>query len=512
MNKYPHGLAGGRIGIERESLRTLDSGILTRTRHPASLGSVYTHPNITIDYGEALLELVTDAQNSPEAVYQQLLALHQYTAQHLNGEQLWPVSMPCRLPENPEHIEIGYFGTSNSGKIKRLYRIGLSYRYGRPMQMIAGVHFNYSPPEALWPILAAQDRQPLSQQYKDVRFMAMLRNIQRTGWLICHLFGASPAVDDSFAPARNTLDSLHPHTLGWKDAATLRMSQLGYQNKTDFTVSFNCLAEYIRDLTAAVTTPAPRFEYLGQKNRAGEYQQISTHILQIANEYYSAARPKQPVQDGELPLIALQKRGIAYIELRLLDANPYDPCGISQAQIRFLEAYMLWCLLTPVHDFTISDYNELNYNRLRSACCGRKSQTLQDRGTPRLSTEWADAILTDMLAIASQLDSGSGGQRYSAAVQEQIDANAGRSRRLPERVHADLSGQEFLDWAINLQTLHRPTLDAPLDPAQQRQLDALRDASIADFKTIEKNAVEQIPFDDYLAHYFDPLHNIGAKP
>lgn len=499
-------LFGGNIGIERETLRTTANAELAATRHPEALGHVYTHPNITIDYGEALLEFVTDPHQNPQSAYQQLLHLHQFSAQHIGDERLWAPSMPCRLPENPEHIDIGYFGESNGGKLRRLYRTGLAYRYGRPMQMIAGVHFNYSPPPALWQALADSEGTALTDDWKNARHMAMLRNIQRHGWLICHLFGASPAVDESFQPAQNVLDRLHRRSLYWRNATTLRMSQLGYQNKVDFSVSFNCLDEYIRDLAAAVLTPAPKYEYFGLKDPAGNYRQISTHILQIANEYYSAARPKQPLKKGELPIIALHNRGIAYVELRLLDSNPYDPAGISLAQIRFLECFMLWCLLNPAAPFDTADYNEANHNRLRSACCGLSADFHLFRQRRKTAArDWADEILQSLLAIAANLDKAAGGDDYQSAMQAQIDANRGLAPRLPEQVQQDLATQEFLDWGAALQNRHQNALSAPIPANIAAQLRRQSAQSLQDFAAIEAQAARQIGFDDYLAHYFDPL-------
>lgn len=499
-------LARGRIGIERETLRTTDTAHLATTRHPESLGNVYTHPNITIDYAEALLELVTDAHHSPEAVYQQLLDLHRYTAQNIGMEKLWSVSMPCRLPQDSNSIEIGHFGTSNSGKIKRLYRVGLSHRYGRPMQMIAGVHFNYSPPDAIWKPLAAQTGEKPTQAYKDRRYMNMLRNLQRHGWLICHLFGASTATDTSFAPAHGTLDSFTAQTLGWRGATSLRMSSLGYQNKVDFTVSFNHLDQYIYDLATAVTTPAPAYEYLGLKDKSGDYQQINTHILQIANEYYTAARPKQPPKTGESPLLALNERGIAYIELRLLDTNPYDPCGISLEQIHFLETYLLWALITPAAEFTHRDYNELNHNRLRTACCGVEGDLpLFDRGKRRVAKDWAAEILHQLEPIATALDEQNHTKAYRSALQNQIAANVGKTPRLPQKVKAELSTQEFIEWAQYWQSVHETVLHEPLTASTQKQLNYLRDQSLAEFARIEKEAERQIPFQQYLDNYFAPI-------
>lgn len=506
-------LSGGNIGIERETLRTDADGHLAGTRHPEALGNVYTHPNITIDYGEALLELVTDPHTSPQDAYGQLLQLHQFSAQNIGAEKLWPASMPCRLPENPERIEIGYFGQSNGAKLKRLYRVGLSYRYGRAMQMIAGVHFNYSPPETLWAALAGQDGTADTGEWRNARYMGMIRNIQRHSWLICHLFGASPACDHSFQPAQNILSRLHEHSLAWHNATTLRMSQLGYQNKVDFSVSFNRIDEYIRDLGAAVLTPAPVYEYLGQRDPAGEYRQISTNILQIANEYYSGARPKQPVKKGELPVSALKARGIAYVELRLLDNNPYDPAGVSLEQIHFLESFMLWCLLKEAPIFGNADYNEANHNRLRTACMGiSEGFSLFKNGRKITARDWADGILQEILQVAHQLEACAGMAGYCAAVSAQIRANRGEDMRLPERVHHELRDKEFLEWAMALSAKHAAVLQQPLAAATEARLAAQSGQSLRDFAAIEAQAAGEIPFDDYLAGYFKPLYEALEYP
>ena len=512
MNIETLPLSGGNIGIERESLRTTADGHLARTRHPEALGNVYTHPNITIDYGEALLELVTDPHQSPKAVYQQLLELHQFSAQNIGEERMWAASMPCCLPDNPEHIEIGYFGQSNGAKLKRLYRVGLSYRYGRTMQMIAGVHFNYSPPESLWAALADQEGVEPTDDWRNERYMGMIRNIQRHGWLICHLFGTAPACDHSFQPAQNVLDRLHEQSFTWKNATTLRMSQLGYQNKVDFSVSFNHLNEYVRDLGAAVLTPAPVYEYLGLRGPAGSYRQISTNILQIANEYYSGARPKQVMKKGELPISALSARGIAYVELRLLDNNPYDPAGISLEQIHFLESFMLWCLLKDSPAFTTADYNEANHNRLRTACLGlSEGFSLFKNGRSISAQDWANDILHEILPITERLDQSSDNSGYREAVQSQIRANSGETLRLPQRVQAEMADQEFLPWAMALTAQHLATLKQPLPQDVQAKLEAQSQQSLQEFAEIEAKAADEIPFDDYLANYFNPLHECLAK-
>ena len=498
-------LAHGNLGIERETLRTNPDATLARTPHPQALGSAYTHPNITTDYAETLLELVTDPQPSPDAAYEQLLALHRYCAQNIGNEQLWPGSMPCILPENSDDIAIGYYGSSNGGKMRRLYREGLGHRYGKTMQMIAGIHFNYSPPAALWAQLAARDGETADQDYINRRYMGALRAINRHAWLINYLYGASPAVHDSFAPARSVLDPLAPHTLGWTGATSLRMSDLGYQNKTAFTVSFNDLATYTRDLASAVATPAPRFEHIGLYNPDGSRKQISTHILQIANEYYTSARPKQPLKSGELPILALAKRGIAYIELRLLDCNPEDPCGVSRDQLRVLETFMLWTILNPEGAQNHASRDENAHNRLRTACCGLGEHfTLKQKQRDRPVQDAALELLRAMQPVAARLDAERGESASSAALATLI-AEVGERRHLPYRAHAG-NLQSFLDYHLAWRERHRAALHAPLAAELEQSLRQQAAASLD--KQRAKEAEPQPDFESWLENHFAPLQEL----
>ena len=145
--------------------------------------------------------------------------------------------------------------------MKTLYRHGLGIRYGRSMQAIAGVHFNYSFPAQLWEALEAvdQSRQP-RQSFISENYFALLRNYRRYGWLILYLFGTSPAVSKSFFAGRDCqMPSLDADTLYEPFATSLRMSDIGYRNKTQaaVSVSVNSLEEYVRDLSRAISTPYP---------------------------------------------------------------------------------------------------------------------------------------------------------------------------------------------------------------------------------------------------------------
>ncbi len=134
-------------GIEKEGLRVRPDGMLSDTPHPPGLGSALTHPRITTDFSESQLELITGVHPHVDGCLAELTELHQVVYRHLGDELLWCASMPCKLPADDE-IPLGRYGSSNVGRLKTAYRQGLAHRYGRRMQTISGIHYNFSLPEA----------------------------------------------------------------------------------------------------------------------------------------------------------------------------------------------------------------------------------------------------------------------------------------------------------------------------------------------------------------------------
>ena len=43
--------------------------------------------------------------------------------------------------------------------------------------------------------------------------------------------------------------------------------------------------------------------------------------------------------------MALRRGGIEYVEIRSLDLNIFDPAGINQNTMRFMEAFLIYCML-----------------------------------------------------------------------------------------------------------------------------------------------------------------------
>ncbi|CAH1043932.1 glutamate--cysteine ligase [Halomonas sp. TD01] len=413
-----------RRGLEKEGLRVDANGHIAQTPHPHALGSKLTHPHITTDYSEALLEYITPVYSEPREALAFLSDLHTFTYHHLENEWIWPGSMPSRLSGN-DSVPIADYGSSNVGTMKHVYRKGLDVRYGRIMQAIAGVHYNVSLPDDMWHALRELEKAtniPFND-YRSTRYFGMIRHFRRHSWLLLYLFGASPAIDKSFLPTGKVPEKLQPlsdDTYYAPYATTLRMSDLGYQNKvqSQLKICFNSLSNYVNTLRHAISTPWPDYEKLGVKN-GEEWQQLNANILQIENEYYSDIRPKRVAKHNETPSQALEARGVEYIEVRCLDLNPFDPLGVTEAQMRFVDTFLMWCLLSDSPWISDEECDRLDDNRRFVVERGRDpALSLVHNGKATSVQEWGEQIFAEMAEVARLLDAVEEGVPHAAALDE----------------------------------------------------------------------------------------------
>lgn len=396
-------------GIEKESLRITPDGYLSQAEHPKALGSALTHPSITTDYSEALIELITPASQSLDDVLSCLTGLHQFTYQHIGDELLWATSMPCMLTSESD-IPIAYYGRSHIGRMKYLYRVGLANRYGKMMQTISGVHYNFSVATDFWPLYQTllQDNQLSLQDFISHHYFVLLRNYHRISWLIPYLFGASPAMCKSFVKGRQ--HQLEPfddgHSLYLPNATSLRMSDLGYQNTTQqhLNISYNGLQQYVEGLREAIATPDESFSRMGVKS-GDEYLQLNSNVLQIENEYYSSIRPKRVTRSLEKPSSALLARGVEYVELRALDVDPFAPNGVGKTQARFVELFLLYCLLQSDQPISAEEEAQCRHNMHQVVLRGREQGlALQRDGQSITLQSWALQLMDEMQPLAQLLD------------------------------------------------------------------------------------------------------------
>jgi glutamate--cysteine ligase len=487
---------GLRRGVEKESLRATPNGSLALTPHPPALGSALTHPHITTDFSESQLELITGVHASAEACLEELERIHQFVYRNIGDEILWCASMPCNLPAD-DAIPIGRYGSSNSGRLKTVYRNGLAWRYGPRMQTISGIHYNFSLPGM-----------------NNESHFALIRNFRRISWLPIYLFGASPAVCKTFVAGRpHELQNLSENTLYLPHATSLRMGRLGYQSdaQASLAVSYNSLASYGASLYEALTVPYPSYEKIGIRGPAADgpdaYRQLSTSLLQIENEFYTTIRAKRPTRRGERPLHALRERGVEYVEVRLMDLDPFAPLGITEPTMRLLDLLLLHCHLSDSPNDSPRELYAVARNKLLTAQRGREPGLQLERAGRQVTLqEWGAEILGECGPIAEALDAALGGAAYrdalaaaSGVMGEPETAPSARVLHAMARNHAD----SFVSFVLALSLLHKGSLrSTPMPADAERYFVRLAEKSLQEQKKIE--ASDSVDFETYRARYLSP--------
>ncbi|MFK7993710.1 MAG: glutamate--cysteine ligase [Granulosicoccus sp.] len=527
-NCGPRLFAGRKIGLEKECLRVSASGGISQRDHPESLGRALTHPFITTDFSEALLEMVTPPCNSASEAMDFMTAIHQFIVNRLPaGEHIWNTSMPCIL-RGGQSVRIGEYGTSHSGQMKHAYRRGLGLRYGRRMQAIAGVHFNFSMPdsawsirqqlitqnpnmsgyESLWQQLASEDQQAMRTQ----GYFQMMQNLLRVGWIVPYLFGASPAICASFLEEGegDEFEVWNGSTRYAPYGTSLRMGKIGYRYREDqpidLSVRHTSIDAYIDDVIGHVSTEHPAYKALGLFDEAGEMQQLSTSRLQIENEFYSTVRPKQIPRPGELPIHALRERGIRYLELRSVDVSLAQPNGLELEQVAMLEMLMMFAWLAPP-------------TKLESAelqACTRNVQTVAHRGRePGLELEgpdgliemrlWGEQILQTLLPIAQWLDLNREEPLYVPALNQQLDKFID-PQLTPSAIMLEglKKTGSFFEYAQSLSRQHH--VDLQQLPVNKPVHDILAEKVTESFaKQAEMEAESDSDFNEFLDNYLNQI-------
>ena len=506
-------LIGIGRGVEKEGLRVTSELGIAQSTHPQSLGSTLTHHSITTDYSEALLEFITPVHTKIDDTINYLSNLHALTLSNLGDEAIWSSSMPCLL-QGDASIPIADYGTSNVGMLKHVYRQGLGVRYGRIMQSIAGIHYNFSLPDSFWELyrtkfyasLAQQDQQNL-QDFKSTHYFSLIRNFRRYSWLLHYLFGASPVLDESFLNGREAsehgLQKLADRTWGLPYGTSLRMSDLGYQNSAqeDLRISYNSLDEYVSTLSAAIQKPFEKYAQAGVK-RDDKYIQLNTNILQIENEYYSDIRPKRVTRSGETPVKALRDRGVEYIEVRILDINPFLNEGLSGQQIRFMDAFLLYCLFAQCPSQSDTRCSETRLNQSEVISRGRDPElTLERDGTKVKLKDAASELLEAIAKIAEVLDTAHETFDYSSAIyaqQAKVDDSSltpsGQVMALVEQ------GRDFIEITseqARAQKTHFMSLETDADFIEQMQREAISSLT----RQSEMEASDEQSFAEFLAAF-----------
>jgi len=193
--------------------------------------------------------------------------------------------------------------------------------------------------------------------------------------------------------------------------------------------------------------------------------------------------------------------------VRLLDLNPFEPVGINAQAMRFIDVFLLHCLLSDSPDDTPQEIAELASNQHLTAARGREpGLNLLRNGRELQLTDWGEELLQAFVPIARSLDAAHGSSDYSAAVRA-AQATLHDASALPSsRVLAAMAAghdNSFVAFSRehSLQT-RQALLELPWQPAQQARFEALARQSLADQKKIE--AADTMPFEIFRQDYVSP--------
>ncbi len=447
-------LLEGCWGVERELQRVTQEGNLALTSHPVVLGDKLMNKEITTDFSESQMELITPPFPSVEEVDQYLSYLHEKAEKAVGEEFLWPLSMPPRLPEE-ELIPIASFSDTLEGQTAFRYRQGLANRYGKKMQMISGIHFNFSFGEGLLQFLYQELGATLSMtDFTDEIYFSVARNYLRYRWLLIYLFGASPSFDDTYdSVMKNEVEKIRkccPECCRNYDkyATSLRVSRFGYSNPLQVRnyVFYNGKEEYIQKIRTLLSKKSRKYSKIDL--------QLNDKILQKDSEFYSPIRLKQITEPGESQIDALEKRGVKYAEVRILDVNPMIRNGISLEEMYFLQVFMLLCLFEESLPLNTNEVNINNKNHHIVALSGRKAKLMlyDPKGGRIRMLHKGEMIFERLMLIAGLLDQAAGRSVYRECVQREYE-KLKNSALLPSSMiqeESDNRGESFLEYGMRI--------------------------------------------------------------
>ena len=495
-------------GIEKENLRVTQEGTIAKTTHPISAGSSLTHDHITTDFSEALIELVTKPFKNIRSLRKNLYLLNSEIWRILeNNEWLWPTSMPPYI-HNEKNISIANYGKSYIGKMKHIYRVGLSNRYGRIMQIIAGIHFNFSFPKILW-----ENWKKIINSKKNIRifqserYMQLIRNFYKEYWIFPYLFGASPSCMKSsiLGNIPKYLVNIGNSTFISQYATSLRLSDLGYQNNFQSTlkISYNNIDSYSMNLLNATQKIHPIFSNIGVKVNS-KYKQLNASILQIENEFYSPIRPKSIFQSGKMPSLLLKEKGVEYIEIRIFDLNPFEKLGISYSQIIFIEIFLWYCVVKKNEFMSDIEYKKAEYHYTQVVLQGRNPKLyFSIDNLKKISfQERANKLFEKLYQIAIWLDKYGKTKKYVSAMNEQYKIINNISLTPSQRLLLNIEKLGFMEANSKLAKKQKKFFQFyTVSNIEKIFFENLKKKSLQKKKELESK-IQKYSFDEYLYNYF----------
>jgi len=96
------------------------------------------------------------------------------------------------------------------------------------------------------------------------------------------------------------------------------------------------------------------------------------------------------------------RAGVQYVEVRALDVSAFDPVGVNQSKLRFVEAFLALCVLKDSAPIDAADEAVLDGNHVLVAHRGREpGLKLSDDGRQRGLTSWALELLDEARPVGA---------------------------------------------------------------------------------------------------------------
>lgn len=190
-----------------------------------------------------------------------------------------------------------------------------------------------------------------------------------------------------------------------------------------------------------------------------------------------------------------------------MDLDPFEPVGIRARTMRFLDCFLLHCLLADSPPDSPEEIVRLATNQHRAAARGREAGLKLDSAQGELPlTAWAGQLLDELQPIAQALAAAMDDEGYLEALQSARDTLAAPDTLPSARVlqaMADRHGCAYIDFVRQCsRQAKQAVLALPYAPDLQARFEAEARASVAEQERIE--AADSMPFEIYRQQYLAP--------
>ncbi|HBM3452272.1 TPA: bifunctional glutamate--cysteine ligase GshA/glutathione synthetase GshB [Listeria innocua] len=415
-------LFSGHFGLEKENIRVTSDGKLALTPHPAIFGPKEDNPYIKTDFSESQIEMITPVTDSIDAVYEWLENLHNIVSLRSESELLWPSSNPPILPAE-EDIPIAEYKTPDSPD--RKYREHLAKGYGKKIQLLSGIHYNFSFPEALIDGLYAEISHPneSKRDFKNRLYLKVAKYFMKNRWLLIYLTGASPVYLADFSKTKHE-ESLPDGSSALRDGISLRNSNAGYKNKEALYVDYNSFDAYISSISNYI--------------EAGKIESM--------REFYNPIRLKNAHTDQTVESLA--EHGVEYLEIRSIDLNPLEPNGISKDELAFIHLFLIKGLLSEDRELCSNNQQLADENENNIALNGLAQPALKNCDNEEISVVEAGLLelnkMSDFIQSLRPEDT-----KLQVIIEKQKERLLHPEKTIAAQVKQQVTKEGYVDFHLN---------------------------------------------------------------